>query len=646
MADKIYKLRAPDGNIIEVTGPEDATDEELEQAALQLWKPAKGAAAARGVIEAPPSNPDSGLLSGIAREARRSLPYAIARGVKDTLDTGAELLAPGDAGQALERENTAAKAAYDAENKGDWVNTGGRLVGNMIGAAPALKVLGAGAKAAHLPGLGAAIETAGMSTGQAVRGALGTVKDLATRTLGGTVAGATGAGLADPETVLPGAGAGGLLPGALASVGYAGRTIAGLAKPFFGAGQDRIIADFLKDLLPNPASVAAVMERFNALGGQKTTPLKVPPHTAAVTGSEELAGLNRTLQSASPEYAAELDRLASMQNARRTNVLGDIAGNPTKISAAEKARDAIATPAREAVLKAAKPIDGVELQTYMEVMKKKPDNQGELAQAVINKFQKSFAGITNDTGKIDAVSLYEIRKDVNQIMQGKLQGEAGNLRYARGQLKEVKNVIDDVIEASATRKNASQTPWKDYLKQYADDTVPINQMKMLEEVQTAIGTGSVDKYGNPFLSTAKLNNYLRTHEKELRKELSPKQYGILEDLASDLNANTRALTAGKAIGSNTVQNLSQDAFWSSVLGEAVSKTAPVRSGVGNVMKPLYIRANKDIVGKMGQLMLDPTEGGRLLRLAASRKVPAKPSRVIGPLEAVTYRAGPLAVTDQ
>jgi hypothetical protein len=253
-------------------------------------------------------------------------------------------------------------------------------------------------------------------------------------------------------------------------------------------------------------------------------------------------------------------------------------------------------------------------------------------------------------------------------MNGKLQGDAGNLRFARGTLDKVQSAFDDAIEAASRRPvnqpagtgmvvagqapvtagqgaamqaaDAAQAPatgWRDYLSQYSELSKPINQMEALQDVLTRVQTGTTDTQGNLLLSAAKLNNILKNEGADLAKQLTPKQLQQLRDLAADLNASQLALNAGKASGSNTVQNLAQDRLLQSALGNLGGSQA-MQTTLGNLLRLPYSRANQSIQQRLGEALLDPQQAALLLEQAGSNP---RLSQLLNPAGALAYRAAPI-----
>ncbi len=80
------------------------------------------------------------------------------------------------------------------------------------------------------------------------------------------------------------------------------------------------------------------------------------------------------------------------------------------------------------------------------------------------------------------MALYGVRKDIKDAMEGRLAGDLANLRLARGQLGELLPVIDRTIESSAPG-------FSKYLEQFKKSSKPIDQMELLQAIQSKVTTG-------------------------------------------------------------------------------------------------------------------------------------------------------------
>ena len=323
------------------------------------------------------------------------------------------------------------------------------------------------------------------------------------------------------------------------------------------------------------------------------------------------------------------------QNQARTAALEEIAGNTGKLNIAKAARDAVTSPMRENVLNAAGKVQVGDILGQIDTLISNPNNAGKISQQALNEFRNSISKAAQD-GAIDARALYEIRKDIGTTLSGKLQGEAGNLRYASGQLNNVKGIIDDAIDmASKSVKGtgtgvmagaggvpavpsqiSAQMPrssWSDYLQKYSSESIPIDQMKKLDEILKRVQTGSVDSQGGLILSGAKLNNILKNESDVLKKALAPEQLDILRRVSADLNASQIASNTGRAVGSNTLQNMAQNQVLTSALGKTIGASSPATATLGRLLQLPYGTANKQIQEKLGNALLDPKEAARLMR---------------------------------
>ena len=598
------------------------------------------------IVEAEPANaapaaPTAKPENGIGTKVLRGLGGALgpgqiiadaATGGTFSRDMAAGLVrGAGSIGSTLMRpfesadENAQRRAAIDSglSEMGADTNSvgygGGKIAGEVAGTAGVGNVIGAPLRAAGAAGtvvnrLGSALATGGASTGAPVaQGLAPAAGNMLLRMAGGAGSGAATAGLIDPKMAGTGAVIGGILPPAAAAVGKVANTAGALFRPFTAGGQDRIVGNVMRELATDPAAARAAL--------QSSAPVVPGSAPTAVTASGDagLAALSRTMQNSSPDYAASLAARQTAQNQARTAALEGIAGNTGKLDLAKQARNAATGPMREEALNAAGKVPAQGILQRIDDLIADPNNAGQLSQQALSQFRSRIANFSKD-GAIDARALYAIRKDINDVLGGKLQGEAGNLRYASSQLSGVKGFIDDAIDqasrsmpANAIGPTTRGAPnWKGYLQKYADESIPINQMEKLEEVLKSIQTGTVDSQGGAIISAAKLNNILKNQGGELGKQLSPSQLQVLRNIQADLNAAQIANNVGRSVGSNTVQNLAQNQLLESTLGRTLGGSTTASSTLGRLLQVPYGTANKQIQERMGNALLDPQEAARLL----------------------------------
>lgn len=646
-----YRISSPEGQAYDIEAPDDATPDQVQAVAAQhiasLTQPAPAAA------PAPPNDPGMlvGSAAGIARGFSR-MPGNIGGAIASlfpSVDLYKRQRQQFDQSmQSLDKTGGDALSYKVGDVAGQVAST--LPVGGVV-AAPVKALANAGVATKVLAPLAEAIATGGSRAG-GLAGAAG----LGARTAGGAINGAASAAAVNPDDAGIGAVVGGLLPGAAGLVKRGAQGVGSVFRPFFQGGQENIVGSALRQFATDPVAARQAMANT-----AEVIPGSAPTAVAA-SGDIGLAGLSRTLQSTSPAYAAELASRQGAQNAARTAALEAVAGNVGKISTAKEARDAATAAMRDSALEAAGQVPGNALLSRLDSMMGRPDNAGRLVQQALGGIRNQVAGLVDKAGNIDARALYAVRKDINDILGGKLQGEAGNLKFASGQLIGVKDAIDNIIEMAGRRVPMSsgrdvvplggalappgpvsagpaRTGWKDYLQEYARQSVPINQMERLQEVLQRIQTGSVDSQGSLVLSAAKLNNLLKNEGQDLIKELAPEQLDLLRRLASDLNAGQLAQTAGRSVGSDTVQKLGSNNILQASLGSKIGGSTPARSTLGRLLELPYGRSDKQMVEMMGQAMLDPTMAARLMSDPKTAKALALFSQ--SSLPRLAYQAGPL-----
>lgn len=546
---------------------------------------------------------------------------------------GEWLVNDADQGRArLAEENAPYKAANPI------TNVVGEVGGNIVATLPVGAGLGAVAKGVGATRLGTALATGGATTGAPVAaGLLPGTTNMLLRMGGGAGTGAVSAGLIDPDSMQAGAVVGGMLPPVLAGAGAIAKGAGAALRPFTAGGQDRIAGNALREFATDPAAARA------ALASAREMVPGSAPIAATAAGDNGLAALSRSMQSASPEYASSLAARQTAQNQARTAAMEGISGNTGKIDLAKQARNAVTAPMREEALNAAGKVPAQGILQQIDNLIADPNNAGQLSQQALNQFKSRIAANAKD-GTVDARALYAIRKDINDVLGGKLQGEAGNLRYAASQLTGVKGFIDDAIDqasrslpANAIGPTSRGAPnWKGYLQKYADESIPINQMEKLEDILRSIQTSSVDSQGSAIISAAKLNNVLKNKGSELAKDLSPAQLQVLRNIQADLNAGQIANNVGRAVGSNTWQNLSQNQLLQEVMGRKLGGSTAAGATLGRVLQIPYGTANRQIQERLGNALLNPQEAARLLSEPQTNAL----AQALGQSQ-IPYRAAPV-----
>lgn len=228
---KIYRVEAPDGSILQIEGPENASQDQILQAAAAAF--AQRQATQQNELQpdqqSAPENQPSGFLQGVGNLAGGMVSGVgkIGNTLWRPVDAAARAL--GVQNQFVGQEPGARNAAMAQElrnmgaNPNAWQFKGGEILGQTLATAPVPGAVASGlARAA--PGLVAPATVEALRSGGMAGG------DLLTRMAGGAAAGGIQAAMINPEEATTGALIGGALPGAGALVralGRTGRTITG-----------------------------------------------------------------------------------------------------------------------------------------------------------------------------------------------------------------------------------------------------------------------------------------------------------------------------------------------------------------------------------------------------------------------------------
>ena len=612
-----YRITGPDGQTYRVTAPDDATEEQvLEYARQNADKPSAMGAGPSG---APPRPGDAkkGAPDYWNSPVANPVGEALVRGARDIIDRPAAWLAGmvgGEQERARVEELNRQGAQEFAESKIPYLSEGLRLGGQMAVAGPLVRTIGAGIGVAA-PQLGRAVSAFGSRAADAGMG---------TRMAGGAIAGGATAGLVDPtvSSVLGGAAIGGALPPVADAASRAGGAVADFVRPFTESGREKIAGTVLRK------SAESADDAVRNLRGAREVVPGSAPTSAAASGDFGVASTLNAVQDRVPEVGAAARRAADTRNAARVAFGQQIGGTDASVANAKALRDAVTEPTRTAALRGANAIDAKSLTDPIDKLLANPQMQGETTQAALNRVRGSVARITDDAGRVDPRALYEVRKDINLLMMGKMEGEAANLQFARKQLASLKKLIDNRIDAAS----ASPGAWKGYLSEYAGRSKEINQSELFQDVLRRSGAGTVDSAGNPMLYASKLNSILRNEGSELAKNLSADQMSALRRLASDMSAEQLAASASRSATLNSVTNRLGNT------NQAIDTALGFLPGGGMLSRTANWAqsGNKEaVMGLLGDAVLSPEMAAYLMQQAA----PAAARAAGVPL---LMRAAPLA----
>ncbi|MCO5213687.1 MAG: hypothetical protein M9936_28645 [Caldilinea sp.] len=425
----------------------------------------------------------------------------------------------------------------------------------------------------------------------------------------GTVGGAMTPGT-DKER-LAGMALGGGLGGAIGAVPALTSKMYDIAKSMTRGGAERKAGTILRNAAQNPDDALA-----NLMNVRPVVPGS-PPTTGMASGDEGVASLLNVVQDRVPEVKAAANRAAAARETARTTFATKVGGTADDLANMEVMRNEVTRPMREAVLSRVRPIPANSLTDPLDKLAGLPEMAGKTNQAAIAAVKSDLQRITNpETGAIDPVALYEIRKDIGLMMDGKLSGDAANMKFARKVLSAIKGAIDDQIDNAAEQKGT----WKAYLNEFAGRSKAIDQMATFQDVIRRSGAGSINPdTGEPILYASKLNNILRREGRDLAKTLTNDQMDALRRLAADLSAEQAASRASRSATGNSVTfgMGSGNAMLDAALGRV-----PGGGMLTQAMQFLKSGQQQRTLGLLGESVQDPSMAARLMQAGAP--VPPNP----------------------
>ena len=400
-------------------------------------------------------------------------------------------------------------------------------------------------------------------------------------------------------------GGGSIMAGRGLAAAYQGAT--GLLRPLTGKGQEQIASDVLQASATDTAKAIATANAAKPF-------VKGATPTVGQLGDDGLAQLERTLYN-KPETQGPLAKAYAQQQAARKTAIADIAGTPGYLESLKQGR---ATFAREDYNAAkAAGIDGemsAALQPQIESLMRRPTMKKLAEDAKIMAADKDIA--LTDMGSVDG--LHWMKKALDRKITG-ATNPASPTHEALDSLLTMKSDLMSTLEqVSPLYKVANDN--------FAQSSKTINAMEVAKDLQKRLyknaDWGAGKEMGSVYqteLSKALESVKKQTGMNKTLNDVMPvSDIATLEGIAKDLARKETAANAGRATGSNTMQNMMGQNLINRVAGPLGVPQSFSQNVLANTLSRPYNfvmqSAEPRIQGLLSEAMADPKKAAALLSM--------------------------------
>jgi len=372
------------------------------------------------------------------------------------------------------------------------------------------------------------------------------------------------------------------------------------ARPFVSrTARENVVGDILNQAATNPAAAQAALREARVF---------VPgsfPTTAQAARDPGLAALQTPVRS-TVDDSNRIAQQLSEQNEARQRVLGRISGeSPETIAYAERKRKAVTDPMREGAFAGSMVSDDIIPSAYTLTVTKRIEDMLASPSGKRATVRKALNSAANQIKQADNIrDLYEIRKDLRLAQLGKLSGPRADLRFARGEIGQIIEEIDTVIESAAPG-------YKAYINRFKTMSRPVDQMEFLQNLRTKSALAAPDvRTGQEVLSQAKFKRELL---KQGSENLSAQQTRQVNNILSDLNRSVAPAAPGVKIpGSETAKNLTV----ANLIGQISRNPNSFTQAVGDKVSWLYKFPETSVREALVDAMLDPKLASTFMQKAS------------------------------
>jgi hypothetical protein len=574
----IYSVKAPDGSILDIKGPEGASQEQVMQAAHGLWQQHQQRVSAQTQADRQQYDPTSGMsgmdkfLSGAGKSVSD-----IGLGIRQL--TGFADQKEVDERKALDRP---------------LMDTGAGVLGDVAGNVAMALIPGLGAA-----GAGKALAIPGMQTA-------GRLMLASPATVGGALTqGGMGAaqGLLQPvatgESRTFNTGVGGVGGAAVPVAGMALKGTSAAIEPMYSSGRDSIIGRTLRRVAGSEADANAAQQAL--ANARELVPGSMP--TAGMTANNAgIAALERSASAVEPTVTVPMaDRLKG-RNQALVDALRGVA--PGTKDALESARDAAASPlykqARE---------QGVD-QAMADALKPQINSLMERMPSGVMEKAKELARLSGESlekgGSVTGLHWMKVAVD-DMLSAGKQTGIGKETTRALTTFKnDLVSVMDDLSPAYGKARET-----------YAQLSRPVNQADVVGEIAKRSVRPLDDTLTPAAYARALSDDTARSatgfNKATLSNTMEPSQLSTLNAIKDELVRGEYAKTAGRGVGSDTVQKMAYHNLMeqSGLSGLPNLLSRPVQMAE-YLSRAAYGSADRQMTERLAHALLDPKETAMLM----------------------------------
>lgn len=443
-------------------------------------------------------------------------------------------------------------------------------------------------------------------------------RQLGTQTIAsGTAAGASGGvregGGGTAGQMAAGLTAGMLAPSASGIIGAGRGTARALTQPFTRQGQERMVGGLLNEQANDPSQAIRLMERSEPQIASSQ------PTMAATSQDYGLASFERTA-SQLPEGAGQYAQRLAQNNQARNLLLEKYTADKVLENAVAK-RKLVADEMIDRAFKDATPVKpSAAVQKIDNILESDVGARG-LVEEQLNAFKSRIQKQLNESGFARPARLYEVRKDINDIIEGNMTGsKAENTRnVASAQLIEVRDELDKIIELGAPK-------YQEYLRLYRTMSRPIDQVKVMQNITTTASGGTVNPAtGVRNLTPVRFGKLVEKVEADPRNPLSKTQMAVLKKVSKELDEGAMMNLPGiKPAGSDTFKNLTVGNLLGNISANPTGRgvAAQLIETLARPISWIYRGGEDEVKQLIVDAMLDPKLAAQLMRKATPSNIKA------------------------